>query len=232
MNALYLSEPVRAGLGPCLRPGGEFLTRRSLERIRPKHDDVILDAGCGAGATLSMLQEIGFQNVCGVDLDSGLVREARLCAEHIVQADLANLPVSESCFDIVLSECVWNLTEKERVLGEFFRILRPGGFLALSDIYLRAVLQSSTWPVRCCFSQATPLADVQNAIENAGFTIELLEDHSALLKQAAAEFVFAHGSLHGFWQVVTGDAEMAMEACRAASSSRPGLFLLIARRGL
>jgi SAM-dependent methyltransferase len=230
MNALYLSEPVRAGLGSCLRPGGDLLTRRSLELIRPKHDDVILDAGCGAGATLSMLQKIGFRNVCGVDLDSGLVREARLCAEHVVQADLANLPISESCFDMVLSECVWNLTEKETVLGEFFRILRPGGFLALSDIYLRNGFQGGTWPVQCCFSQATILADVQNAIENTGFTIELLEDHSVLLKQAAAEFVFAHGSLHGFWQAVTGDAEMATEACRASSSARPGLFLLIARR--
>lgn len=230
MNALYLSEPVRAGLGSCLRPGGEILTRRILELTGLKHDDVILDAGCGAGATLSMLQQRGFCNVFGVDLDSGLVREAYQSTNHIVQADLAGLPLTADSVDIVFSECVWNLTEKETVLGEFFRILRPGGCLALSDIYLRTALQNAEWPVHCCFSQATPLADIQNMVEHAGFKIELLEDHSVLLKQAAAEFVFAHGSLHGFWQAVTGDADQATDACRVSSTVRPGLFLIIARR--
>jgi ubiquinone/menaquinone biosynthesis C-methylase UbiE len=232
MNALYLSEPVRAGLGSCLRPGGEILTRRSLELIRPKHNDVILDAGCGAGATLSMLQGLGFRNVVGIDLEGGLLQEARTSAEHIAQADLASLPMRESCFDMVLAECVWNLTEKKTVLGEFFRVLRPGGYLALSDIFLRAGYLDGAWPVRCCFSQATLLETVRNMVENSGFRIELLEDHSVLLKQAAAEFVFAHGSLHGFWQAVTGDANAATDACRASSAAHPGLFLLIARKGM
>ena len=67
-------------------------------------------------------------------------------------------------------------------------------------------------------------------MEAAGFAVESLEDHFPLLARTAAEFVFRHGSLHGFWRAVTGDEKTAAEACRAVQSSRPGLFLLAAVR--
>jgi hypothetical protein len=67
-------------------------------------------------------------------------------------------------------------------------------------------------------------------VMSAGFEILTLEDHSRLLKQTAAEFVFAHGSLQGFWQAVLGDSERADAVCAAAMATRPGLFLLTAQR--
>jgi hypothetical protein len=70
---------------------------------------------------------------------------------------------------------------------------------------------------------------VVEQVGTAGFEVELVEDHSALLKRTAADFVFRYGSLQGFWEAVTGDAKLAESACDASRASRPGLFLLLAR---
>ncbi len=232
MKPLYLSTPVRNMLGSRLRPGGEVLTRRIIELTAPEAADRILDAGCGAGTSMALLQEHGVGSVIGLDLHPGLLREAMQEGRQVAQADLAHLPLPDGCLDMVLAECVWNLTDRSRVLSEFARVLRPGGQLALSDIYSRSAAPqnlSRTWPVACCFSQATDLTSVQNLVARAGFEIIIVEDHTKLLNQTAGEFVFAHGSLQAFWQAVTGDAHQASAACTAAAASRPGLFLLIAR---
>ena len=231
MRPLYLSTPVRERLGPCLRPGGTILTRRILDLIRPKPDDMVLDAGCGPGGSMALLRDHGVRTVLGLDLDPGLLLESRSSGAHPARADLANLPLPDACLDLVLCECVWNLTDRQKVLSEFARTLKPGGRVALTDIYTRSLQnRSGTWPVPCCFSGATDLATVRDLFVKAGFTISNLEDHTRLLNQTAAEFVFAHGSLQAFWQAVTGDTNLATAACAAAATARPGLFLLIARR--
>jgi ubiquinone/menaquinone biosynthesis C-methylase UbiE len=235
MKPLYLTSPVRKGLGPCLRPGGETLTRHILGLLRPGPDHTVLDAGCGTGATMGMLREYGAGRLLGLDLDTGLLGEALRCGARIARADLARLPLLSASMDMVLCECVWNLTDKPQVLREFARVLRRGGTLALSDIYLQnptAGSHAASWPSRSCFFQATDLATVREMVTTAGFEVMTLEDHSRLLKQTAAEFVFAHGSLQGFWQAVLGDRERADAVCAAAIATRPGLFLLTARRSI
>lgn len=225
-NSLYASAPVRQVLGSTLRPGGEALTRRMLELAAPGPDSVVLDAGCGCGATLNLLDACGARAV-GVDLSASFLREAR--GFRVAQADLAQLPVADVRLDLVLCECVWNLTDKNRVLAEFFRVLRPGGTLALADIFARGE-KAGDWPLRCCFAQATDLDTVIDQVEASGFAVDVVEDHSPLLARTAADFVFRHGSLHGFWRAVTGDSGLADAACAASTATRPGLFLLIARR--
>lgn len=233
MKPLYLTTPVRAALGPCLRPGGESLTRQIVKRLSPAADQLVLDAGCGTGATMAMLREHGVRRVVGLDLEPGLLAEARQRGGAVARSDLSALPLASGGVDMIVCECTWNLTEKERVLAEFARVLRLGGVLALSDIYLRSEPADGcrpAWPIRSCFSRATDLDTVSRMVTTAGFQLLALEDHSRLLKQTAAEFVFAHGSLHGFWQAVLGDAGMAEVACAASAATRPGLFLLIAKR--
>jgi SAM-dependent methyltransferase len=236
MKPLYLATPVRERLGACLRPGGKALTERILYLTAPQPESVILDAGCGPGASMVLLRESGIRAVIGLDLEPELLREARQEDLPVARADLTSLPLADACLDLVLCECVWNLTERSHVLHEFCRALRPGGYLALTDIYARSDKadksknQPELWPVRCCFSQATDLDSVEKLVAAAGFEILILEVHTRLLNQTAAEFVFAHGSLHSFWQAVTGDAALAAAACTASAASRPGLFLLIARK--
>lgn len=228
-SELYASAPVRAALGSALRPGGEALTGRMLELAAPGAGSRVLDAGCGCGATLRLLAQRGARAL-GLDLNRGFLHEAGKARAAVAQADLACLPLGDAGLDMILCECAWNLTDKDRVLAEFFRVLRPGGILALADIYARGA-RVGDWPVRCCFAQATDLETVAGQVRGAGFEVELVEDHTALLKRTAAEFVFRHGSLHGFWQAVTGDPGLADMACAASRESKPGLFLLMARAG-
>lgn len=233
MKPLYLSEHVRLGLGSCLRPGGERLSTRMLALLLPAGEDFVLDAGCGTGTTLRQLQERGVLRVVGIDLDAGLSREAGEAGFPVAQGDLGMLPFADHIFDTIICECAWNLTRKERVLGEFHRVLRSGGKLAISDIYMRAKSTSGTTarvPQRSCFYQATDLDTVMAEVRAAGFEILMVEDQSALLQQTTAEFVFAHGSLQAFWQVVLGDAHIAGETCQAFAALRPGLFVLTARK--
>lgn len=228
-NELYASPPVRKSLGPALRPGGEKLTRIMLDLAGPLQGAVALDAGCGCGASLALLRERGARAV-GLDLNAVFLREARNEGMRVALADLADLPLPSACLDLILCECAWNLTDKERVLTEFYRVLRPGGTLALADIYARGC-RTGDWPVRCCFAQATDLQTVLEQVTGAGFEIDVVEEHTEMLKKTAADFVFRHGSLHGFWQAVTGDPLLAQMACDASRVSKPGLFLLMAHAG-
>lgn len=229
INELYASAPVRESLGPALRPGGEKLTRRMLDLVGSLRGGLVLDAGCGCGTSLPLLEEHGARAV-GLDLNAGFLREARDGQLRVARADLAHLPLPDGCLDLVLCECVWNLTDKERVLAEFYRVLRPGGIFLLSDIYARGY-RAGEWPVRCCFAQATDLRTVMEQVAGAGFEIDVVEEHTELLKKTAADFVFRHGSLHGFWQAVTGDPDLATAACEASKATRPGLFLMMAHAG-
>ncbi|MBP9944075.1 MAG: class I SAM-dependent methyltransferase [Desulfomicrobium sp.] len=225
-SELYASAPVRATLGRALRPGGEKLTRRMLELAGPLRGRLALDAGCGCGVSLALLEEHGARAV-GLDLNAAFLRESRGRQLRVARGDLAELPLPDGCADLIVCECAWNLTDKERVLAEFFRVLRPGGVFALADIYARGY-RSGEWPVRCCFAQATDLQTVMDQVSGAGFEIDVVEEHTELLKKTAADFVFRHGSLHGFWQAVTGDPDLATAACDASKATRPGLFLLMA----
>ncbi len=232
MKPLYLTQPVRKSLGACLRPGGEALTRRAIELIHPEPGSRVVDAGCGPGGGLSVLREHGLRPI-GLDLEYGLLKEAKQSGSPLIQGDLASLPFAAASVDTIFCECAWNLTEKKQVLSEFHRILRPGGSLVLSDIYLRSEAGqeiNNGWPITSCFSYATDLTTARNMVAESGLEVIVVEDHIQLFKQTAAEFVFAHGSLQEFWKAVVGDERVAKLACSAAATTRPSLFLLIAKR--
>jgi len=233
MKPLYLTPTVRQSLGSCLRPGGTTLTRRAIDFLGSDIGRIIADAGCGPGTGLRVLSDLG-HTAFGVDLNVELLSEAKALRTPLIQADIAQLPLLTGSVDTVLCECAWNLTRKEQTLSEFHRVLRPGGRLVLSDIYLRASGgggdSNNSWPVTSCFSFASDLTTVKRMAQESGFEVELMEDHIGLFKQTAAEFVFAHGSLQAFWTEVLGDAQMAESACCLSERTKPSLFLLIAKR--
>jgi SAM-dependent methyltransferase len=234
---LYENEALKTVTGPAIRPGGLELTDRILSHCLLPAGAAVLDVGCGRGATAAHLARAHRFRSVGLDLSPLLLQEGRFAhpVQPFVRADAAALPFRRRVFAAVLCECVLSLTpEPVKVLMEFFRILDPGGFLILSDIYLRsgdigAAGQASTTDVACCLTGAAAKERTQARLTTVGFSLVVWEDHSHLLGELAARLVFAYGSMAAFWQRVRGNPP-PRPSCGVADGRRPGYFILVARK--
>ena len=88
--------------------------------------------------------------------------------------EIENLPVADSIVDVIISNCVINLSpEKAKVFQESFRVLKPGGRLAISDVVatteLPDQLKADMALFTGCISGASPIADIENMLKNTGF---------------------------------------------------------------
>ncbi len=230
---LYETDTLKAVTGPAIRPGGVDLTDRALACCRLTAGAAVLDAGCGRGATLAHLKDHYHLKAIGLDLSQSLLKEARCShpALPLIRADAARIPLPNASFAAVCCECVLSLApQPQRVLDEFYRVLAPGGFLLLSDLYRPAPASVATavaYSVSCCLKGATTQDMIMDRVTTAGFKISVWEDHSHLLKVLAAQLVFAYGSLDAFWNTISkgnGPPEMT-NCCR-----QQGYFLLVARK--
>jgi len=88
--------------------------------------------------------------------------------------EIEALPVADATVDLILSNCVINLSpEKGRVFREAFRVLKPGGRLAIADIVatqpLPAALKSKLGAIGACVGGATPVDELRQLLAEAGF---------------------------------------------------------------
>jgi arsenite methyltransferase len=210
-EGLYGCGFVLDAEGAPLRPGGLVLTERLLDFSGFRAGDTVADIGCGLGASIRLMSERRIK-AFGVDL----LILAGDSAGQFVAADGARLPFATGSLDGILSECSLSaMTDQQQALAEWFRVLKRGGRLAVSDVYARAASASSTGKLK---TQAALL----NAAVAAGFHIQGFEDHSAVLKSWAAQFIFKFGSLDVLWGGASGlDASTAREAM-------PGYYVMIA----
>jgi ubiquinone/menaquinone biosynthesis C-methylase UbiE len=140
-RSLTESENLDRQVGAVLRfePDLAFRARSRtiLEYIEPKAGQRVLDAGCGLGFTLYLLERLTACEVHGVDLDVDRLRESRNRRSDqravLAVADLGRLPYADHSFDAVIaSEVLEHLEDDGRALVELYRVLRPGGVMAVT----------------------------------------------------------------------------------------------------
>lgn len=230
--APYQSPLLRQVTGPTLRPGGLALTDRALEMCGFKPGDQVLDLGCGLGASAAHLANNHGLRVLGLDLSGVMLAEAGSSHQGLpfIQASAQAIPLTNSSLDGVLCECVLSLTEApQTTLDECRRVLKPGGVLAVTDLYLRNPLPGGgSLSLTGCLGGALGRPEIEAMLRQAGMKLLLWEDHSRLLNRLAAQLVWEHGSAAAVW----GACEEG-QGCRAAAAvaqARPGYFLLAAQR--
>jgi len=154
----------------------------TLASLQP--GQTVLDLGSGAGLdcffAAKKVGDTGY--VIGVDMTPEMVERARGSAKRLNlsnvefrQGYLEELPVDSNSIDVIISNCVINLSpDKEKVFSEAFRVLNPGGKLAVSDIVTEGELPDpirkslSAWAG--CVAGAVDVNSYINMMEEVGFT--------------------------------------------------------------
>jgi SAM-dependent methyltransferase len=180
----------------------------ALASLKP--GEVVLDLGAGAGIdcflAANAVGETG--RVIGVDMTSEMLEKARANARNggfdnveFRLGEIENLPVADGSVDVVISNCVVNLSpDKERVFKEAHRVLKSGGRVMVSDIALLRPLpegiKSSVEAYVGCIAGATTKDDYLATVKGAGFRdVEVISERStkglldgARVAEAAARF--------------------------------------------
>jgi SAM-dependent methyltransferase len=154
---------------------------QAIASLRP--GEIVLDLGSGAGfdAFLAASQVGPNGKVIGVDMTPPMVERARKNAAkagfqnvEFRLGEIEHLPVADASIDVIISNCVINLSpNKPAVFAEAFRVLKPGGRLAISDVIatkpLPDTLSKSIAAHACCISGASEIAELQSILSGSGF---------------------------------------------------------------
>jgi arsenite methyltransferase len=154
----------------------------AIASLRPGETVVDLGSGGGFDAFLAARAVGPAGRVIGVDMTPEMITRARTNARKLQATnvefrlgEIEHLPVADGTADVILSNCVINLSpEKSAVFREAFRVLRVGGRLAISDVVAIAPipleLQTQAAALAGCIAGAALVDDVKRMLADAGFT--------------------------------------------------------------
>tara|TARA_Y100001972_G_scaffold126580_1_gene180727 strand:- start:19734 stop:20624 length:891 start_codon:yes stop_codon:yes gene_type:complete len=145
--------------------------------------DTVIDLGSGAGNDCFVARhETGVEGkVIGIDFTPAMIQKARKNAEKLGynnvefrEGDIDDMPVNDNVADVIVSNCVLNLVpDKQKVIGEIFRVLKPGGHFSISDIVmvgeLPEALREDAEMYAGCVAGAIQKEEYLQFIKDAGF---------------------------------------------------------------
>ena len=154
---------------------------RAIAALR--RGEVVLDLGSGGGFDAFLAaREVGDNGrVIGVDMTPEMLSKARRNAAQgrfgnveFRLGEIENLPVADASVDVIISNCVINLSpDKPRVFREAWRVLKPGGRLAISDVVasteLPASMRDDPYLHSACVAGASLIGDLETWLAEAGF---------------------------------------------------------------
>ena len=190
-----------------------------------REGEVVLDLGSGAGfdCFIAAAKVGGTGKVIGVDMTPEMIEKARQNAQkgqfenvEFRLGEIEKIPVSDAGVDVVISNCVINLSpDKEQVFKEAFRVLKPGGRLMVSDMVLLKelpqVIRQSVEAYVGCISGAAMKEEYLAAIEAAGFqTIKIVGEDIYPIELMTADPIA---------QAIYTDLQLSSEAVKDLSSS-------------
>src|SRR6266487_1722999 len=188
-------EAVLASLG-CGNP-------TALAQLNP--GEIVLDLGSGGGIdVLLSAKRVGpTGKACGLDMTDEMLelanenkREAGAENVEFLKGEIENIPLPDNSVDVIISNCVINLSaDKDRVLREAFRVLKPGGRLAVSDVVTRgempAEIRKSVLAWVGCVAGALEENEYRRKLTLAGFEQIGLEPTRIYRVEDAREFLSA-----------------------------------------
>jgi len=200
-----------------------------------KSGQTVLDLGAGAGfdAFLAARAVGPSGQVIGVDMTSEMVSKARANAKKgghsnvsFRLGEIEALPVADASVDVIISNCVINLCpDKRPVYQEAFRVLRPGGRLAVSDVVAREQLSDEVKRDLAlhsgCLAGATLHTDLIRVLEESGFA-----EIAIRAKGNSDAVITSWGSKRGFESKVFAaevTATKPISACCASTCCDEGL---------
>jgi len=201
--AVYGIDLVGLFLGDSYHPGGIELTRRLADLTAVQPGEHVLDVASGIGTTAIFLAAERHAAVVGVDLGAAQVAKATARAAAAGMSDRVRFEVGDAerlafndhTFDAVINECAFcTFPDKASAAREAARVLRPGGRLGLTDIWvnpdrLEPELAGLIGRI-ACIADARPVAELRAILETAGLCVEHVERHDDALA-ATIELVTA-----------------------------------------
>ena len=178
----------------------------ALAELKP--GETVLDLGSGGGIdVLLSARRVGPTGTAyGLDMTDAMLalaqenrRQSGLTNVHFLKGEIEHIPLPADSVDVIISNCVVNLAaDKDRVLREAFRVLRPGGRLAISDVVVRgavpAALRRNVELWIGCVAGALDESDYLAKLAAAGFEQASIEITRVYGADDAKEFLAAQGA--------------------------------------
>ena len=177
----------------------------ALAQLKP--GEIVLDLGSGGGidVLLSAKRVSPGGKAYGLDMTDEMLALARenqkkAGVENVefLKGEIENIPLPESAVDVVISNCVINLSaDKDRVFQEAFRVLRPGGRFAVSDVVVKgdvpAEIRRNMELWVGCVAGALRDSEYMSKLSNAGFKEVSIEPTRVYKLDDARQFLAAQG---------------------------------------